>query len=111
MEKIKEYQKKIKKILEAYIDSDQSNPNEEIYLVADDVKMHYLVYHNSWNHSSRSYGCILHVRIKNGKIYVEYDGTDVGFADIFVEAGIPKNDIVLAFHAPAKRPYTGFAVT
>ena len=57
-----------------------------------------------------SYGCILHVRIKNDKVYIEYDGTDEGFGDVFVEAGIPKQDIVLAFHAPAKRPYTGFAV-
>jgi hypothetical protein len=24
--------------------------------------------------------------------------------------GIPKEDIVLAFHAPYKRPYTGYAV-
>jgi hypothetical protein len=48
--------------------------------------------------------------IKNEKIYVEYDGTDEGFADVFAAAGVPKEDIVLAFHAPAKRPYTGFAV-
>jgi XisI protein len=110
MEKIANYQQIIKNVLQSYIDSDQMNPNEEIYLVADDIKMHYLVYHNSWEHSSRNYGCILHIRIKNEKVYVEYDGTDVGFADVFVEEGIPKNDIVLAFHAPAKRPYTGFAV-
>lgn len=50
------------------------------------------------------------LRIKNEKIYVEYDGTDEGFADVFAAAGVPKEDIVLAFHAPAKRPYTGFAV-
>ena len=24
--------------------------------------------------------------------------------------GVPKEDIVLAFHAPHKRPYTGYAV-
>lgn len=110
MEKIKNYQKIIKQVLESYIDSDHPNLDEEIYLVADDIKMHYLVYHNAWKRSSRSYGCILHVRIKNEKVYVEYDGTDVGFADVFVEEGIPKKDIVLAFHSPAKRPYTGFAV-
>ena len=111
MEKIKEYQKKIKKILEAYIDSDQSNPNEEIYLVADDVKMHYLVYHNSWNHSSRSYGCILHVRIKNGKIYVEYDGTDVGFADIFVEALQVAHRLARDFFRVAPATYQLLAAT
>jgi hypothetical protein len=109
MEKIKRYQEIIKNLIESYIASDKSNADEELYLVADDVKMHYLLYHNAWDGSSRSYGCILHVRIKNEKIYVEYDGTDVAFADCFVEQGVPNQDIVLAFHAPAKRPYTNFA--
>ncbi len=110
MEKIAKYQKTIKKILDDYISSMPPGPDEEVYLVEDPAKMNYLIYHNSWRQSSRSYGCILHVRIKNEKVYVEYDGTDEGFADLFAEAHIPKEDIVLAFHAPAKRQYTGFAV-
>lgn len=105
------YQEKIKSILQDYIqDVQASSLDDEAYMVADDVSKHYLLYHNTWRNSSRIYGCILHVRIKNDKVYVEYDGTDVGFADVFVEAGIPKENIVLAFHAPAKRPYTGYAV-
>lgn len=107
MEKINHYQDVIKNILDEYVTSMQSNLDEEVYLVEDLIKMNY---HNAWKDSSRSYGCILHVRIKNEKIYVEYDGIDEGFANVFAAAGGPKEDIVLAFHAPAKRPYTGFAV-
>jgi hypothetical protein len=110
MDKLVFYQKIIKEVLEAYIATMPPKNEEEIYLVEDSIKMNYLIYHNLWRGSSRKYGCILHVRIKSEKVYVEYDGTDVGFADEFVAAGIPKHDIVLAFHAPAKRPYTGFAV-
>ena len=33
-----------------------------------------------------------------------------GLATELVEAGIPKEDIVLAFHAPEMRPLTEFAV-
>lgn len=111
MEKLEEYQRIIKKILNDYLATMPSNTDEEVYMVEDPSKMNYLIYHNAWRNSSRSYGCILHIRIKNEKIYVEYDGTDEGFADVFAAAGIPKKDIVLAFHAPAKRPYTGFAVS
>ena len=110
MEKVKHYQQIIKKVIEDYIATDKPRADEEVYLVADDVNMHYLLYHNAWRHDSRDYGCVLHVRLKNEKVYVEYDGTDVGFADISAEQGIPKKDIVLAFHAPTKRPYTDFAV-
>lgn len=110
MEKLVNYQHIIKRILDEYIATMPSDTDEEVYLVEDPTQMNYLIYHNAWHQSSRSYGCILHVRIKNSKVYIEYDGTDEGFGDVFVEAGIPKQDIVLAFHAPTKRPYTGFAV-
>jgi XisI protein len=110
MEKLVDYPQIIKRILTDYIATMPSDSDEEVYLVEDTINMNYLIYHNAWQQSSRSYGCILHVRLKNGKVYIEYDGTDEGFGDVFVEAGIPKNAIVLAFHAPAKRPYTGFAV-
>lgn len=110
MEKIAHYQTIIKSVLAAYLATMPSDSDEEVYLVEDDTKQNYLIYHNAWRHDSRSYGCLLHVRIKNGKVYVEYDGTDEAFADVFAESGIPKQDIVLAFHAPAKRPYTDFAV-
>ena len=110
MEELDNYKQIIKKILEEYIATMRPNSEEEVYLVEDPTKMNYLIYHNAWRHSSRSYGCILHVRIKNEKIYIEYDGTDEGFGDVFAAEGIPKYDIVLAFHAPAKRSYTEFAV-
>lgn len=36
--------------------------------------------------------------------------TEVGVANELVELGVPKEDIVLAYHAPYQRKYTGFAV-
>ena len=110
MEKLINYAHIIKNILTDYIATMQSDLDEEVYLVEDAKQMNYLIYHNAWRQSSRSYGCILHVRIKNGKVYIEYDGTDEGFGDVFVEAGIPKKDIVLAFHAPQIRSLTEYAL-
>ena len=110
MEKLKKYNQLIINVLEEYIASDTMNPDQELYLVVDQAKMHYLLYHNRWRGMLRSYGCLVHIRLKNEKIYIEYDGTDESFGDVFVGKGVPKKDIVLAFHAPAKRPYTDFAV-
>lgn len=110
MEKIAHYQQIIKSVLNSYVSVLSSQSDEEVYLVEDPALLHYLVYHNAWRQGSRSYGCLVHIRIKNDKVYVEYDGTDEAFADVLTEAGIPRHEIVLAFHAPAKRPYTDFAV-
>jgi hypothetical protein len=52
----------------------------------------------------------LHLDIKDGKIWIQHDGTEIGIANELVKLGVPKEDIVLAFHEPFVRPYTGFAV-
>ena len=51
------------------------------------------------------------ISLQNKKIWIESDGTEEGIATHFLDAGVPKDDIVLAFHSPRKRPYTGFAVS
>jgi hypothetical protein len=57
------------------------------------------------------YGCVIHVDIKDGKIWIQRDRTEVGVANELVNAGFPKQDIVLAFKAPYKRKFTEFAVS
>ena len=41
---------------------------------------------------------------------IEEDWTEEGIATDLLEAGVPHEDIVLAFHPPEKRPLTDFAV-
>ena len=53
---------------------------------------------------------MLHIDIKDGKIWIQHDGTEEGIANRLVAAGVPKNDIVLGFQSPFQRKYTEFAV-
>ncbi|NEQ76260.1 MAG: XisI protein [Okeania sp. SIO2C9] len=64
-----------------------------------------------WDGNERIRGCVLQIDIKNEKIWIQHDGTKMGIADELVDLGVPSSDIVLAFHAPYKRKYTGFAVS
>ena len=50
------------------------------------------------------------LNIKDGKIWIQHDGTEVGIALELVKQGVPKHDIVLGFHAPFKRQFTEFAI-
>jgi hypothetical protein len=45
----------------------------------------------------------------NGKIWIQDDRTNRPVADALLEAGVPHEDIVLAFHPPEVRQYTDFA--
>jgi hypothetical protein len=53
---------------------------------------------------------VIHIDLRDGKVWIQHDGTEDGVAGELVEAGIPRDRIVLAFHHPSKRKYSDFAV-
>ncbi len=57
----------------------------------------------------RSDGLTFFARIRDGKFLIEEDWTEDGIASELIEAGVPKEDIVLAFHESEMRAYTEFA--
>jgi hypothetical protein len=79
--------------------------------IFDTVRDRYQLVNVGWKDSStRIYGCVLHVDIKDEKIWVQHDGTEDAIAEQLVALGVPKHDIVLAYHAPHVRQYTEFAL-
>jgi hypothetical protein len=53
---------------------------------------------------------IIHIDIIDGKVWVQCDNTDAGVVEQLLDAGVPKDRIVLGFKAPEVRKFTGFAV-
>jgi XisI protein len=82
----------------------------EVQTLFDTEHDHYQLLHVGWRNNKRSFGCILHLDIKQGKIWIQHDGTEVGIANQLVELGVPKQDIILAFHEPEVRQYTDFGI-
>jgi hypothetical protein len=110
MERIDQYRRHIEEIIKEHARYPYSHGDIEIQTVFDRENDHYLLMAVGWDGYKRSDGFSIHVDIKDGKIWIQWDGTEYGVANELVARGVPKEDIVLAFHAPYKRPYTGFAV-
>lgn len=110
MDKLDRYRTYIQNIIAEYGSYKPSYGQVEMEQVIDPVRDHYQLLSVGWNDFRRIHGCLLHIDIKNGKIWIQHDGTEEGVAERLVEWGVPKEDIVLAFHAPYRRQYTGFAV-
>lgn len=111
MDKIEHYRQLIEEILTQYSQYDASDENIETQLVFDRERHHYQLWNLAWRKRERIRGTIFQVDIRpDGKIWVQYDGTEESIANLLVERGVPKHDIVLAYHAPYKRPLTEFAV-
>ncbi|MEB3219850.1 MAG: element excision factor XisI family protein [Nostocales cyanobacterium 94392] len=67
-------------------------------------------YRTVFDSDNHSY-CLIHLEIIDGKIWVQRDDTEDGVTYDLEAAGIPKDKIVLDFHAPYVRPHTGYVIT
>jgi hypothetical protein len=110
MEKLEQYRQYVQQVIKEYSQLGSANDEIEQQLIFDTVGDHYQLMYVGWKNRRRQHGCVLHLDIKNNKIWIQHDGTEVGIADELVKLGVPKEDIVLAFHEPLVREYTGFAI-
>ena len=109
MERI-DYAQLIQDILSQHSANDVKS-GTEIQLLFDQERHHYQVLNIGWKEQKRIYGVIIHVDLKDDKIWIQRDGTEIGIANQLIAAGVPKKDIVLGFQAPYKRSLTEFAVS
>lgn len=110
--KIEKYRKEIISLLEYYNSIPSQTPKaEEMYdqLIIDEKHDHYAIMTVGWEGSKRIYFTSFHIDIINEKIWVQEDNTDCDIVGELESRGIPKSDIVLAFHAPRKRSFTAYA--
>ena len=97
------YRTLIERILTEYSRVPYSHGTIDIQVVFDRQSDHYLLVLVGRNGIRRVHGCLVHVDIIDGKIWIQRDGTEYGIARELIEAGVPQEDIVLAFRASERR--------
>ncbi|QOV21979.1 XisI protein [Anabaenopsis elenkinii] len=117
MDKLEKYREAIQKVLTEYYEmtKNQDRENREIEasdrLAFDEARDQYLWFRFGWDDKKLVQHIIMYLCIKNDKIWVEEDATNLCVVDDLLSAGIPQSDIVLGFHHPSKRGLTEFATT
>jgi hypothetical protein len=110
MANLETYQEAVQSLLTNISSQSISDSGIESQTLFDTVRDHYQVVHVGWHNHHRVYGCVLHIDIKDGKVWIQHNGTERAIADDLMERGVPAQDIVLGFHSPSKRKFTEFAV-
>jgi len=110
MDQLVNYRTLIKQVLLRNAEYAPSLGEIESIPVFDERSDQYFLVDFGWNRTGRVHSVILHLQIKNNKVWIERDGTEEGIAYDLLEAGIPKEDIVLAFYRPERRAITEFAI-
>jgi hypothetical protein len=110
MDKIVKYREIIKSLISDYVNEVSIKDDVERQMIFDAEHDHYQLVNVGWQNSHRIYGCVLHLDIKNNKIWLQYNGTEIDFADELIKQGVPKQDVVIGFHSPFMRQFTEYAV-
>ena len=110
MNKTDHYRTVIKQILSQHAEYAPSHGDIETIPTFDERHDSYMLMDIGWGTTGRVFSVPIHLRLKQGKIWIERDNTDAGIADELVELGVPKEDIVLGFYRPSRRKITDFAV-
>jgi hypothetical protein len=76
----------------------------------DRIRNQYLLLEEGWEQYKRIHFILVHIEILHDKVYIQRDGTRDGIAEDLVRAGIPPQEIVLAFRHPTERTATTFAL-
>ena len=111
MAQLDQYWEIVQHLLQSYAAYSNDDQDVETELVLDTVRDHYQLVHVGWQNERRIYGCILHLDIKDGKIWLQHNGTENDIAAELKEMGVSKSHIVIGFHSPFKRQFTEYAVS
>ena len=100
----------IREILSSLLEHQPSYGNAKYEPIFDTEHDRYQVLLNGWTGLKRSFGIVAQIDIRDDLIWLQQDNTDQELANCLLERGIPKERIVLGFHAPYKRGLQGFNV-
>lgn len=111
MDILANYRDIIHNILQKYASLPYRYGDVNTYVIVSQDGHHFLLMDEGWQDGVRVYGVVVHVELRPDKIWIQRDGIEDGITPDLLEAGIPQQKIVLAFHPPELRPFTEFAVS
>jgi hypothetical protein len=110
MDKLSQYREIIRQVLAEQAHPYSHSDDVETEVICDTEHDHYQLTYVGWEGQQRVFNLILHFDIKDGKIWIQYNGTEIAIAQVLTEKGVPPSDIVLGFHSPFKRQFSGYAI-
>ena len=97
-------------VLTEYAAIPYANGNFERELLLDRDNDRYLLLTLGWDGNHRVYYPVIHIDIRDGKLWIQHDATEDGVATDLIAAGVPKQQIVLAFYPLEARRHSDFAI-
>jgi XisI protein len=110
MERLERYREAICSLLQSYAVEAEPDQNLETQVICDRDHDHYQLVTLGWQGQRRFYACMMHLDIKDGKVWIQRNQSDRLIAQELVALGVAREDIVLGLQPAYARPDTGYGV-
>lgn len=109
-DKLTHYQEIIQQLLMRYAKSKPAYGEIEVEVVFDTQRNHYQILHFGWLQRRWIHKSIIHLSIRNEKVWIFNNTTERDIGTDLVDLGVPKQDIVIGFFPASMRAYSGYGV-
>ncbi len=110
MDRVDEYRQIVRTVLDSYARIPNSYGQVKNSVIVDSEQNNFLLMHEGWQGPQRIHGCVIHVEIIDGKIWIQQDGIETLITTEIVELVVPKDKIVLGFHQYHVLQHKGYAI-
>jgi XisI protein len=108
---IRKYENIIISTLSEYAEMfNQQRDGLEATVIVDKIGRHYQLLNCGWWKETYQFYVIFHFDIKEGKVWLQENRTDILIAQELMHRGIAQKDIVLGLQEPELRAVSGYAV-
>lgn len=111
MDKLKQYKKILKEVFTCQTADPFSNaPTLEQQLIINKEESQFIVMVIGWMEEEYKHFSLLHVQLKDGKVWLHQNNTDEDIGAILEKKGIPKSEMVVGFLTSFERELSDYAV-
>ncbi|MGK7873062.1 MAG: XisI protein [Xenococcaceae cyanobacterium] len=87
----------VKQVIRHYAQFRPSHGDIRLDTVFDEIQDRYALMQVGWNRGRRVRGNLIYVTLREGKVWIEYDGMESGITQDLIAKGIPEERIILAY--------------
>ena len=111
MDRVEIQKHAVENVIQSWLESKRQQSHFSLEFVIDSGKQRFLLIGDGWLNHRRLYGTIIDISLRGGKVWVLEDNTEEGIAEDLLEAGLTRDEIVIAWQPEYRRELTGFAIS
>ncbi|MCP4709662.1 MAG: XisI protein [Planctomycetes bacterium] len=96
------YQNAVQTLIQRIAALKPHKDNLEWQVWADTTHGHYQLLNVGWRGDQRVHRCVIHLDIKDGKVWIQHNSTEIELDEELIVLGVAREDILLGF-LPAYR--------